>query len=523
MSKLLSRMLCIALISLLTACGGGGGESTKSNSAAGVTFSFAKGALVSAKTAKTLKTTLSTTVDPTAKYVLISATDSGGTLVLNNYKADIYALNNSYLTAPIPLTAGNYQVTSFIVLDSNNSILYLTPTQTASADVKALVSTVLPMSFQVAGTQATSVALQVLAPDSDVSDFGYPGMSVTPVSYISFLSSVEVQQNGAWQLTDANLTVNGISYSHPASTSKLRVATAASYTLAFSKTGYFPQTITLSPAQIADYQVSALDVRLVLIPTTFVVAFNSNGGTAVSSQSVDKNGYALAPTDPIKPGYTFGGWYYAGLVTPFVFASTPITADLTLYAKWIYNPAQYLSWTGTGAIMIMGASHTSPYQLPAGVTSMNVVLSGGAGGNGNTLGAGGEVRSYNALPITAATYTITLGKAGQNGQTDSGGNIGGGGGGGASTMLINGAYVAGAAGGAGGGDGGYGWHSSPYDAPGGLGGSGDAPGEDGTPSDGYLGLHGNGGNGGGFSPGNATVGTVIGTQAGDGTISITFN
>lgn len=68
--------------------------------------------------------------------------------------------------------------------------------------------------------------------------------------------------------------------------------------------------------------------------TTYTVIFNSNGGSAVAPQVVTSGETATEPTAPTKDGYTFGGWYSdEELTTAFVF-TTPITANITLYAKW---------------------------------------------------------------------------------------------------------------------------------------------------------------------------------------------
>ncbi|PYE60859.1 putative repeat protein (TIGR02543 family), partial [Aneurinibacillus soli] len=70
---------------------------------------------------------------------------------------------------------------------------------------------------------------------------------------------------------------------------------------------------------------------------SYTVMFNSNGGSAVTSQTVAHGNQASKPTDPTKAGYTFGGWYSdAGLTNAFSF-STTITGDTTLYAKWTSN------------------------------------------------------------------------------------------------------------------------------------------------------------------------------------------
>ena len=68
----------------------------------------------------------------------------------------------------------------------------------------------------------------------------------------------------------------------------------------------------------------------------YTVSFNSNGGSTVPSQSVPFNGVATQPSPiPTKTGSTFAGWYSdSGLAAAFKF-TTPITANTTLYAKWI--------------------------------------------------------------------------------------------------------------------------------------------------------------------------------------------
>ena len=64
----------------------------------------------------------------------------------------------------------------------------------------------------------------------------------------------------------------------------------------------------------------------------FTVTFITNGGTAVSNQTVSKDSTISKPTDPTKEGYEFNGWLLNG--EPFDFTSK-ITGDITLEASWI--------------------------------------------------------------------------------------------------------------------------------------------------------------------------------------------
>lgn len=67
----------------------------------------------------------------------------------------------------------------------------------------------------------------------------------------------------------------------------------------------------------------------------FKVTFNSNEGTKVAEQEIDKDGKATKPADPTRRGYTFKGWYTDNgvFVNKFDFTK-PVTENVTLYAKW---------------------------------------------------------------------------------------------------------------------------------------------------------------------------------------------
>lgn len=72
-------------------------------------------------------------------------------------------------------------------------------------------------------------------------------------------------------------------------------------------------------------------------PTYCTVIFDSNGGTKISSQKVEKGKTAVKPTNPIKEGYTFSNWYNGNSLFDF---STPINSDITLKASWSKNSTE---------------------------------------------------------------------------------------------------------------------------------------------------------------------------------------
>lgn len=68
---------------------------------------------------------------------------------------------------------------------------------------------------------------------------------------------------------------------------------------------------------------------------SFVVTFNTNGGSAIPQQQVASGEKAIKPADPTKEGYIFAGWYTnSSFTTTFNFSTETITANITLYAKW---------------------------------------------------------------------------------------------------------------------------------------------------------------------------------------------
>ncbi len=69
----------------------------------------------------------------------------------------------------------------------------------------------------------------------------------------------------------------------------------------------------------------------------YTVKFDSQGGSTVSDQIITSGGNVEKPTPPMYDGYEFAGWYTdAACQTKYDFTS-PVTGDITLYAKWNKN------------------------------------------------------------------------------------------------------------------------------------------------------------------------------------------
>lgn len=92
------------------------------------------------------------------------------------------------------------------------------------------------------------------------------------------------------------------------------------------------------------------------------VSFETGEGSKVDFQTT-ADGKLVKPADPTRDGYTFGGWFTDEACTQAYDFSMPVTADLTLYAKWTKNAVNPGGNGGSGT-------------------------NGGNGGAGNGSGAG---------------------------------------------------------------------------------------------------------------------------------------
>lgn len=68
---------------------------------------------------------------------------------------------------------------------------------------------------------------------------------------------------------------------------------------------------------------------------SYIVSFDSKGGSSIQDQIIKSGETALPPSNPELYGYTFKGWFTddGTFIDEFDF-TTPITSDITLYAKW---------------------------------------------------------------------------------------------------------------------------------------------------------------------------------------------
>lgn len=128
-----------------------------------------------------------------------------------------------------------------------------------------------------------------------------------------------------------------------------------SLTLDFDKEGLADATGTLKDG-VVSLTLDGASLRLVR-KVEYTVKFNTGGGSALPDVKVMNGQAATAPTDPTRDGYIFVGWYKdAEFKKPYTFSADVVTADITVYARWIED---------TGA-----AEHTISFELGYGAETL---------------------------------------------------------------------------------------------------------------------------------------------------------
>ncbi|MCL2417117.1 MAG: InlB B-repeat-containing protein [Bacteroidales bacterium] len=106
---------------------------------------------------------------------------------------------------------------------------------------------------------------------------------------------------------------------------------------------------------------------------THTITFNSQGGSNVTNQTVDHGETVERPTDPTRTGFTFEGWYTStDYTTAWVFATSLVTSDTTLFARWTADATSIMGthgdtplqvWVTNGILHIEGLTIGTPYRI----------------------------------------------------------------------------------------------------------------------------------------------------------------
>jgi uncharacterized repeat protein (TIGR02543 family) len=173
---------------------------------------------------------------------------------------------------------------------------------------------------------------------------------------------------------------------------------------------------------------------------TDTVSFNSEGGSAASSQSGPDGSTITLPAAPTYAGYSFNGWFAASsggsaLTSPYTLSGT----TPTLYAQWTANATDTVNFNSEGGTAVGsqtgpngstitlpaaptyagysfngwflassgGSALTSPYTLAGTTTTLYAQWTSSGGGGGG--GGGGGAPVLGSLSISASSQNVTVG------------------------------------------------------------------------------------------------------------------
>lgn len=150
------------------------------------------------------------------------------------------------------------------------------------------------------------------------------------------------------------------------------------------------------------------------IPVTYyTVTFDSNGGSAVTAQSIEAGQKATKPADPTKDGYDFKGWTLNGSAYDF---NTAVNGNITLVATWEQQQVVPTTYTvsfaangGTGTMAdVTGIS--GEYTLPEnGFTAHDGKQFKAWSVDGNEKAVGDKITVTADTTVTAVWETIPAG------------------------------------------------------------------------------------------------------------------
>jgi len=101
------------------------------------------------------------------------------------------------------------------------------------------------------------------------------------------------------------------------------------------------QAVSKIPIKALDvFIVLGIAAMAILIPVLssmggFTIQFETDGGSAITSQRLRYGDYVEEPGKPTREGYVFMGWYEDSIgKTPYDFEKNTVQGNQTLYARW---------------------------------------------------------------------------------------------------------------------------------------------------------------------------------------------
>ena len=146
--------------------------------------------------------------------------------------------------------------------------------------------------------------------------------------------------------------------------------------------------------------------------SVYNVIFDSNGGTLIQNQKIEKGNKVEKPDDPIKDGYVFLRWTYQGNTYDF---NTAVNGNITLTAIWeeVLNYTIRVAKPSGGDVDLSPDRILTVYENNKAISVKEIRFNDGTllcNGNNTTVGASdisGET-TFKVILIDGKEVTATL-------------------------------------------------------------------------------------------------------------------
>ena len=134
-----------------------------------------------------------------------------------------------------------------------------------------------------------------------------------------------------------------------------------------------------------DSTTDQLQLKIVKVEVQrYIVTFDTKGGSKIEAQTVEAGGTVGKPDNPLYKGYKFAGWFTDENYQNAYNFDTPVTSDMTLYAKWVKKGSSHRTYpdednnnsgngtSGTAAVVSVAPTQLS--QVPKTGDNANMML-----------------------------------------------------------------------------------------------------------------------------------------------------
>jgi hypothetical protein len=213
--------------------------------------------------------------------LMVSVKKWRGRMVYERKIIELYKMGNGFISEPLELEMGKYELTEFLAVDEQKRVAYATPIE--GSNKAYLADDPLPIAFSVSRDKTETVNPQVLGTEGATpEDFGYTGFSFNVVETIVFRLSVFVRMGTDKELTEAALTVSSggevLYYGGlKAQMNQIEVRGGyGTYNVTIEKEGYKTYEQSCTEEELKGYFGDIMNVILYR-PLTHYIKFKANG------------------------------------------------------------------------------------------------------------------------------------------------------------------------------------------------------------------------------------------------------